>query len=167
MSWETYLSHRRRGRCPIHNAKNGYNTPLIRRLATTHYNNNDTRASPKLNHKPRHDQRQATPKKWPPPNSPRQRTSYPRAPKSRQAGGRTWPARERCHLGVADDGVHCALEAQPWAVATPERHRARTVCSTSTCPEKRCFQERNDVGDAATADRPARSGFSPRRHHLE
>jgi hypothetical protein len=29
MSWETYLSHRRRGRRPIHNTKNGYNTPLL------------------------------------------------------------------------------------------------------------------------------------------
>jgi hypothetical protein len=77
MSWKTYLSHRRKGRRPIHNAKNGYNTPLIQRLATTHYNSNDTRDLPKLNNKQRHDQRQATKKNRPPLNSPRQCTSNP------------------------------------------------------------------------------------------
>jgi hypothetical protein len=126
MSWEIYLSHRRRGRRTIHNAKNGYNTSLIRRLATTHYNNNDTRPCSNWT-----TSRVTT-------NAKQLRrinllrtllVNIPATLEHLRVGG--WVARlghpwERCHLGVADDGVHCALEAQPWAAATPEWHRART-----------------------------------------
>jgi hypothetical protein len=106
-------------------------------------------ASSKLNHKPRHDQRQATPKNRPPPNSNRQCTSNPWAPKSRQAGGRTWPALIKVPPWSHRRRRTLRLGAQPKAEAPPERHSARTrVLHKCVSPKmmlsrkKRCHRRR-------------------------